>query len=181
MSNIAHLADISFPVYILGKEKPNLLDNVLFYSKLFYETKDTPERYETYIVDDKSLSVDTLAKRRLMLKDKGVLLFRLAKAIYFLGDLIKLTSSGKWIIDSNGKLFQYIKTTKAKLKFHKIQQIVAINTGGAIIVLEDSLTRYKLLYYPKQEFTYAGILHFGLSTILYGLYDQKYKESWRKV
>ncbi len=172
------LNKLSFPVFKLGKNKPINIDGVLGYETIY--SKNDIEIYEFKVVDDTTINGDNLAKRRIQSKKE---LFKLNKAIFFLGDLIKLAGKNVWFIDSLGKLFEYKKNTVAKLKYYKVEQLIAIPTGGAIVAVVGLPTRYKILYYPtdKSLVQFAGILHFNMSTVFYGLYDKKYDESWRKV
>lgn len=175
-----NLQEISYPVFKLRDEKPSEYNNVIFYSYVNIDEEGN-ESYAVRIVDDRNLDNPKLSMRRLLLKHRGEKLFRLSKAVFFLGDLIKLAKKGQWFIDSTGKIFEYTKTTYCKLSYHKITKVIRTDTGGAIIEVEGIATRFKSLFYPEQDKLYAGILHFGMSLILYGYYDKKYKDSRRMV
>lgn len=178
--NSISLKDLAYPVFKLGLNKPETIDGVVFYLYQYVsDEQETTQRLK--IVDDLNIEKDSLALRRLKLKADNVDLFKISKAIYFLGDLIKLATPHTWFIDSNGKIFKYIKTTKAELHFHKITEVIPIKTGGAIIEVENLNTRFKALYTPETANKYAGILHYGKSLILYGFYDQAYSKTWRKI
>lgn len=179
--NVTSLQTISFPVFKLSTERPSVDNGRTSYIRLYHATEEREEYCIDRIVDDITLKGASLSKRRLQAKEAGLELYKLSSAIFFLGDLIKLSTKGMWFIDSNGKLFQYKKHTKAKLKYHPIAQILPLVAGGAIVEVKDIATRYKLLYFPQNYPTYAGILHWGMSTVLYGLYHEKYDESWRMV
>lgn len=180
LTNVTSLSEIAFPVFKLGLNKPESIDGVVCY--LYQYTSDDGDSIDKLkIVDDLNIDKPTLALRRLQLKIKEVDLFKITKAIYFLGDLIKISTPHTWFIDSKGKLFKYVKTTKVQLKFHKIQQIIPIKGGGVIVELENINTRFKALYTPESANRYAGILHNGMSLILYGFYSQAYSTTWRKI
>ena len=142
---------------------------------------DTVTSSKYKIVDDINLTGETLAKRRLQLMVQEVPLAKLSNAVYFLGDFIKLADPKLWFIDSNGKVFNYKRSTKARLKFYRISQLIPIKTGGVIVEVEGLSQRFKALYPPTEDKLFVGILHFGLALILYGFYDQKHDESWRLV
>jgi len=178
--NSISLKEIAYPVFKLGLHKPQNIDGVLCYLYQ-YQSEDNEFLDKLKIVDDLNIKKDTLALRRLKLKVDEVDLFKISKAIYFLGDLIKISTPNTWFIDSAGKLFKYIKTTKAELHFHKITEIIPIKTGGVIIEVENLNTRFKALYTPETANRVAGILHYGKSLILYGFYDQVYSKTWRKI
>ncbi len=174
------LADIRYPIFKLGLIKPEQQDGVVFY----YHTKDLDDDVTTVtlaIIDDRTLAGDSLSLRRLELLKNGAPLYRVHNAIYFLGDLIKLATPTTWFIDSNGKVFNYLKTNRAILKVHQINKILPIKTGGAIIEVKGLLSRFKCLYLPEEGANYAGILYVGLSRILYGIYAEHCKDSWRRV
>ena len=179
------LNEIAFPVFKLGNAKPILQDGVLFY--LQEGTKQTEEGLEQdfriKVVDDTNLPGDSLAKRRLVIRANGDIPYKLNRAIFFLGDFIKISLPSMWFIDSVGKVFQYTKSTRAKLTYRRVTKVIHINTGGAIIEVEGMHTRMKSLFMPtlNRETLHAGILLLGMSPILYGYYDQKYPDSWRLV
>ena len=133
------------------------------------------------VVDDHNLPGETLAQRRLQLTVDGVPLAKLSNAVYFLGDLIKIADPKLWFIDSRGKIFNYKRATRAKLKFYKISRLHAIKTGGVVVEVEGLSQRFKALYRPTEDKQYVGILHFGVALIFYGFYDQMYDETWRLV
>jgi hypothetical protein len=164
-----NLADISFPVYMLGYEKPEESEGVLFYFR--------SEKLK--IVDDKNIPFDTLADRRLEIKRNGGSLYNIHTAIFFLGDFIKISKPTIWFIDSNGKLFNHKKSISMTLIFRKIEQVLSTNSGFIIEVYGIN-TRFKCLYAPKDK-KYAGLLKNGSSYILYGFYDELYKETRRMV
>lgn len=134
------------------------------------------------IIDDKNLPQETLSLRRLQLSlEEGVSLFKVHNAIYFLGDLIKIATPSTWFIDSMGKVFNYTKTSRAKLKIYLIQQVIPIKGGGVVIEAKSIMTRFKALYPPGVGQDYVGILHWGKSLILYGFYEEQHDDSWRMV
>ena len=173
--------EIVYPVYLLGNKKPETSEGVTYYlTSLESENGDI---HKLKIVDDKTLPQETLALRRLALKANKVNLHKISATIFFLGDLIKLSNTNTWFIDSVGKVFNYVKTSRAKLDFYKIIQILNIASGGTVVEVEGMSTRFKTLYAPNFNETakYAGILTFNKSPILYGLYDQKYDSTWRLI
>jgi len=86
-----------------------------------------------------------------------------------------------WFIDSVGRVFQYKKTTRAKLRFYKVKTVLPVNGIGAVIEVEGLPQRFKVLYRPVDNHAWAGVLEFSGIKFLYGLYDQYYKETWRLV
>lgn len=169
------LADIQFPVYLVGKEKPQEHEGILFYHRCDKEGNDIK-----LILDNRNWHHETLAHRRLKIMMDGTSkLSKLTHAIFFIGDLIKLSTPKTWFIDSLGKLFIYTKSGSAKLIIRKIEQVIQA-TGSTIIVVEGIQTRFKCLYAPKFE-KFAGLLKIGHMYILYGLYEEEPKETRRAV
>jgi hypothetical protein len=151
----------------------------LMYSHVRDEDNKESEVYR--IIDDKNLPGATLALRRLNLAANGIKLKKLGRATFFLADFIKLARKTTWFIDSAGNVFQYKKDLNVKLTFKKIKQIIPISSGGAIVEVEGIPTRFKTLYMPDVENTYAGLLQHGMGYILYGTYTEKYKDTRRMI
>lgn len=173
-------SDIAFPVYKIGKTDPNHDNGVSFYL-MGKDTAYSDVEYKVLVIDDKNRPEPTLAMRRLMLRNDGIKLYNISKAIFFLGDLVKLAVSKTWFIDKNGKFFQYKKSCKVPLVYKRITKVMPILTGGAIIEAEGMSQRFKVLFAPTREMRYAGLLIMGKTVILYGLYDQEYKSTTRKI
>jgi hypothetical protein len=178
-----NLNEITYPVFKLGVEEPQRQDGVLFF--LAEGTKETEEGLETEwrirIVDDTNLPGDTLARRRLLIRNNGGTPFKLNRAIFFLGDLIKMAVPKLWFIDSMGKCFRYTKNTRARLTYRKVTKVIHVIGGGAIIEVEGIPSRMKSLFMPTLDNLHAGVLLMGVSPILYGFYDKKHEDSWRMV
>lgn len=178
------LSEISYPVYLLSHTNPpNTIDNVVFYTSERH-TEDEEGGIVTdtklRVVDDKSLPGASLATRRLQLKAMGVPLYPLRKGIFFLGDLIKLASPKTMFIDSTGKVFNYTKNTRAKLVCMPITKLYPLPAGGSIVEVKG-VHRFKTLHSVDESKKYAGVLGFGGSLVLYGLYEEEFKNTWRLV
>lgn len=175
-----NLDSIKFPLYYLGNRKPEVKEGVIFY---FYgvEHYDGEESYQIQIVDDKNIGGNSLAVRRLKLQEQKTPLFKLTKAIFFLGDLVKLTSGVTWYIDSEGQLFEYKKTRRVPLVFKPISCVLPNKTGGAIVEVAQVNSRFKTLLAPTGLEKWAGLLQVGHSYILYGLYENKLEDTYRMI
>lgn len=173
------LNSIAYPVFRVGLNKPQTDNGVIFY---YYEREVEGETQCLFrLIDDITLPQKTLALRRLYLMKQDVKLARISQALFFLGDLIKIATPKTWFIDSMGKLFNYEKNTRAKLRFYEIAKNIPITTGGSIIEAKGVATRFKSLYSPGPHQKYVGILNFGQSMILYGFYEEKLADTWRLV
>ena len=178
--NSVGLANISFPVYRLGLIEPMHEAGISFYF-LAKDINYSDAEYQIQVVDDKTRPEPTLAMRRLHLKDAGVTLFALRRAIFFIGDLVKLAKANLWFIDANGLIFQYEKTRKVPLVYKKVKKIIPMPAGGAIIEVEGLAERFKTLFVPSMDQKYAGLLLLDKAHILYGLYDAEYKNTQRAI
>lgn len=173
---MAGLSDIQFPVYLIGKEKPQELDGVLFFHRSDGNGNDT-----ILIVDDKTWHHETLAQRRLkIMMNPDNTLFKITHTIFFIADLVKLSTPSTWFIDSLGKLFIYRKSKSVDLVFRPIEKVIKILTGGAILQVEGIETRFKCLYAPKEE-KFVGLLKVSKGYILYGLYMEKPDDTRRMI
>lgn len=173
-------ANIAFPVFRVGVTEPQHDSGISF----FLVGKDTTEstaEYNLLIIDDKNCEGADLATRRLKLKTQGVALYALNKAIFFIGDLIKLAKSATWFIDSKGQFFQYKKSRRVPLVFRRITRVTRMPSGGALIEVEGFSHRFKTLFAPTAEQTHAGILLLDKTVILYGLYDAAYDDTIRAI
>ena len=166
-------------MFRLGEHKPTQEDNLIYYSKEYVDKESLASKVGLRIVDDKSLPGATLGLRRLVVVDAK--LFPIRQAIYFLGDLIKIAKQTTWFIDNTGKIFQYKKTSRAKLAAHKITKVLPLDGMGAIIEVQGLPQRFKCMFAPKPEQYYAGILRWGLGYILYGFYNETFKSTYRLV
>lgn len=174
------LDSIRFPVYFLGERKPEQENGVTFY---FYGKHhvDRDTEYQIQVIDDKNIPGESLGVRRMKLANAKQPLYKLKRAIFFLGDLIKLTKGGTWYIDSNGQTFEYRKTARCQLIFRPISSILPIKTGGSIVEVAQVNSRFKTLLAPTGREKWAGLLRVGNGYILYGLYEDRLEDTYRMV
>lgn len=175
------LNQVCFPVYRLTQKQPEADGDVLYY-KNTYISEDTNEMNTVVsLIDDRSIQEDSLSRRRLKLRALGVPLYPIRKAIFFLGDFIKMAKSGYYFIDSRGSVFTYKKQIRCPLRFRKITKVIPSKTTGSILEVEGVPNRLKTLFIIKDTMKYAGILYISGDPILYGVYDKKYRDTWRMV
>lgn len=175
-----NLSEITYPVYLLGKQEP-IQDGGLSYYLYVQVVRDGADIDVIKIVDDKSVDQPTLGRRRLALKAQGKTLQKLRYAVYFLADLVKLSKGQTWFIDSVGKIFSYKKSTRAPLVFKKIKQVLRNDAGSVIVEVEGVSTRFKIIYAPKPTEKWAGLLKVGLGWVLYGLYENQHKDTYKMI
>lgn len=174
------LSGIEFPVFKLGNKAPMGKDGVSYY--LYGKDVNTKDEFlNAKVIDDKNIDRPSLAGRRLQAKANGADLHKIGLAIFFIGDLVKIADAKTWFIDNTGMVFNYRKSTRAKLIFREIEQIIPIRTGGGIICVKGVPARFKTLHLPGPEMKYAGLLVVKTSYILYGLFDQQYDTTFRLI
>ena len=154
---------------------------MLFYSNSYLVVDENRVETNIKIVDDTNLPGKTLAMRRLQLKNREVPLYPIRVAIYFLGDFIRLSKKGYWFIDSNGKIFTYQKSQRAKLKTVKITKYIPSKTTGTILELQGYAERFKTLFKVPTTNRYAQILIYKGLTILYGTSEEYVPDTWRLI
>jgi hypothetical protein len=175
------LTEISFPVFQLTNRQPLETDGVVYYITESFNKDNAVHTQNIRFIDDKTLPFETLSLRRLHIAKAKGSLYPIRRAIYFLGDFIKLAKKHLWFIDSKGQYFQYQKTTRAKLQFYKIENIFPIATGGAVVQVQGLPQRFKVLFKPDSTIKWAGIIEFKKLKILYGLYADNQPTSWRMI
>lgn len=174
---LTQLETINWPVYKLGENKPQVKEGLVFYSSEILDDQDNLTTVYK-LVDDKNINKTTIGLRRLQLPtDK---LFKISTAIYMLQDLIKLAKSTSWFIDTAGTVFQYKKSTRAKLKTHTIKQVLPVNGIGCVLEINGLSERFKSISIPNNQ-PYAVMLYYSGKVLLYGLSSTKIDNSWRLV
>lgn len=184
LHTISNWDSISFPVYRVPTGHNIQKDGTVLYSyREFMEDESKTIVPIIRILDDTSIPGDTLGKRRMqLLQMKGVKLLKLPRAIYFFSDLIKLCTGSTSFIDSNGMVFTYTKSRSVPLIFKKItRKFPILNSIGTIIEIEGLPSRFKTAYCLKSSEWVAGLLKIDSSYILYGIYDELYDNTRRKV
>lgn len=177
-----NIKQIVWPVYRLGEHKPHTESGVIFYSKQYLDKHSEEIKTSIRVVDDKNIDKPTLGLRRLQIRvNEQVTLFKLKGAIYFLADVIKLAKRTTWFVDSNGLLFQHRKITRAKLVCRKIKQVLPAQGLGCVIEVVGVSHRFKSIRRPNNGEAYAGLLQWGLSYILYGLYLDPFPDTYRLI
>ena len=176
-----NLMEIVWPVFRVSEHKPLVSDGVIYYKSEYSDKGDDSVINNVRIVDNKNIPKDTLGKRRLELLAHDVPLQFIGRAVYFLGDLVKLAKPTTWFIDNSGALFQHKKTNTALLKCYRISKTMPTNGLGTVIEVEGLPNRFKTVFKPRADQYYAGILCMGASRIFYGYYSDPFKDTWRKV
>lgn len=175
------LGRVSFPVFRLTSRPPLVQEGVAYYSNSYIDIDTNEISTHIKLLDDKNVRATTLASRRLWMKEQGAPLYPLRRAVFFMGDFIKVARSDYWFIDSNGFIFKYKKTIKVPLRFRRIKRVIAGRTTGSILEVEGIPERFKTMFIVRSSMKYAAILEYKGINILYGVYDQRYKDTWRRI
>ncbi len=166
------LQDINFPIFPLRA-----------YNKLYYEDNILyiETYYNNYIIDNKNLTGDTLAKRRLRLPAKNR--YPLNLALFTIAQLVK--SKTKVFLDNYGNLIEYKRTKMVKICYKKIIRYKESDKGEVAIWMSNiPYPIYVSKYYMEQfryKDLYAGILNYGGGYILFELSQEKKKDIRRKI
>lgn len=175
-----NLAEINFPVFRLSS-KPEQHEGLLFYYTETFNRDTAQLSRKVRILDDANIPHDSLSRRRLVLEEDQVALYPLRKGIFGLGDLIRLSKSNTWWIDSSGKIFQYKKTKYVPLKCKKIKQVIPSRNIGSILEVEGIGQRFATMFRIPDDHKYALLLKIGASYIFYGTSDIEIKGAVRKI
>lgn len=174
------MKDLVWPVFRLGEKKPTVEDGVVFYQAEYADIDTAETRHNIRVVDDRNINKATLGLRRLVIGNTQSL-FPIGSAVYFLVDLIKLAKSTTWFIDSHGRVFQHKKIKRAKLRTHKINQVLPASGIGCVLEVDGLVFRFKSMKAPESWEQYAGILYVDGGHMLYGYYEHPIKDTWRLV
>jgi len=151
------LDDIKFPVYVIGTEDVETIDNVVF--------------AEGRVVDDKNMSGKTIGKRRLETDLPNLYPLR-----YMIKSKVGLVKHRGYIyIDSNGTLFSYKKEKYFLLKYHKIRR-VDMKDVASLLWLEGINFPIEIERPPAEEYIWAGII--WKNKIPWFFYE--YSTEWKK-
>lgn len=176
-----NLEKIVWPVFRLSEKEPQRENGVIYYATEYTNLDSNESSIVLRIVDDTNIDKPTLSRRRLAMLVEGVELFSIRQAVYFLGDLLKQAKSTTWFIDSDGNLFQYKKTKRARVTSHRIVKILPTEGLGAIVEVEGIAQRFKTTFKPAADVQYALVLRNGLGYIFYGLYSDRPQATWRMI
>jgi hypothetical protein len=182
MSTI-QLKNIVWPVFKLANKKPHEDNGAVFYYTEYLEDQDSSfvSSLNIRYIDNKNLPGKTLGLRRLELKKDNATLYPIKTAVYFLADLIKLATYKAWFIDSAGTVFQYKKSTRAKLRSYKLKQVLPAQGLGCVLEVEGVAARFKSMQRPEPDEQYVALLNFSGSYLLYGYSTKPIKDTWRFV
>lgn len=155
------LEDIIFPVYVLHSDEVEIKDGLLY--------------CDTQIVDDKNMKGKSLGIRRLQSPHKSLYPLR-----YMIKDFRSLNKhGGKFFIDTRGKFFRYIKTTKMDIKYKKVSKVEKKDII-TLIWVED-------IPFPFEEVrpnnsAYVGVAYINKRpSFIYEFSSEKKKDTWRKI
>ena len=155
--------DINFPVYPVHTDNVEFIDGILW--------------IDNQVLDDKNMSGDTLGKRRLQSPMKSLYPLK-----YMLEDEVEMIKhQGKYYIDNKGYFIEKHKTTTVPLKYHKILRVEKKNIVS-MLWIKDCPFPFPLKRPLPENASWAGVLYKqGIPWLLYGLAEEKQKDTWRKI
>jgi len=154
---------ITFPIFVLHSDEIIFVDGILWIGN--------------QVLDDTNMKGETLGLRRLQTP---------MPSIYPLKSMIKsirslLDHQGKYYIDTTGRFFRKIKTTKAELKYHKILRVLKKDTASVLWV-KDCPYPFTMDRPLDPSQSWAGLLYRNkMPWLLYDTASTKQKNSWRKI
>jgi hypothetical protein len=162
---IVDIKSIKFPVYKLENLDVTIVDGIVFTD-------------QGKVLDDRNMPGTTIGIRRLQSQRQDLKMLKMLAN----DEKSLLNSRGSpCLIDSEGNIFQYVKTRNEKLKYYLIEKVDKQGTFS-LIKLQGIKTPFKVPRPPYPEFTWARVLHYkSLPWIIYD-YDQfKGKDSIKRV
>ena len=130
------------------------------------------------ILDNKNLTGDTLAARRLRIKEDK---YNLSDAIFTFSQLLKYYKPGAKYIDHLGYIFTYRKTKKANLIYREILHVDYIIGRGLLLTVEGVSMPIAIPASSNIE-GYVGLLEYNGGYLLYDMPSKvKKKDTWRKI
>ena len=154
---------IKFPIFVLHTDDIMSVDGILW--------------IENQVLDDTNMKGETLGMRRLQSP---------MPSIYPLKYMIKdirayLDHQGKFYIDTRGRWFRKIKTTKAELKYLKILRVEQKEVVSVLWV-KDCPYPFTLDRPIAESETWVGLLYRnGMPWLVYDTATKKKKNTWRKI
>ena len=154
---------ITFPIFTLHTDEILFVDGILW--------------IENQVLDDTNMKGETLGIRRLQSPMTSIYPLK-----YMLKDIrAYLDHQGKYYIDTTGRFFRKIKTTKVKLKYHKILRVEKKDIASVLWV-KDCPFPFTMDRPLAGSEAWAGLLYRkGLPWLLYDTSSKKMKDSWRKI
>ena len=154
---------ITFPIFTLHTDEILFVDGILW--------------IENQVLDDTNMKGETLGIRRLQSPMTSIYPLK-----YMLKDIrAYLDHQGKYYIDTKGRFFRKIKTTKVKLRYHKILRVEKKEIASVLWV-KDCPFPFTIDRPLAGTEEWAGLLYrSGLPWLLYDTASKKLKDSWRKI
>ena len=155
--------NIEFPVFVVHTNNIELIDGILW--------------VDNQVLDDRNMKGKTLGMRRIQSPMKS--LYPLKYMIEDEAEMIK--HQGKYYIDNLGSFVEKHKTTKVKLKYHKILRVEK-KTIVSMLWIKNCPFPFPLKRPLPENAYWAGVLYRqGYPWILYDLSEVEKKDTWRKV
>lgn len=161
--NYKNLNNIEYPVFLLDSDNWSFQDGLLFLDGVVLDDKNMPG--ETLGIRRLQTSFPIVPLRKCVMDDLGILKNKSLQAY----------------IDSRGRIFEYEKTTTAKLKWSKIRKIEKRETFTRVWLSNINFS-FDVPRPPPENCTWAGVLYVcGFPWKLYNYSETKEKDTHRKI
>lgn len=173
-----HISDIRWPIYAISKDHTVYEDMNVTYIE---------HGGEESILDNKNLAGDTIGKRRLRIAREK--LYHLKRTLFMFSELIEYTRprtiDDRKFVDTNGIVFNYIKSNTRKLIWRKIKSVehfksyVLLKVQGLTDTFELPVNYWKR--FKDEETVYLGLLNLEKYYVIYDIDIELRKDTWRKI
>jgi len=171
------LSKVVWPVYQLSK-----YIEIKEYNNMLLGRNSAEDDFK--LIDDKSRDSPSLGLRRIKYESspsiEGYKLYKLSIPIYKYSSLILLTYKSTKFIDFSGKIFNYVKSMRVPLKYHRITKYTQVDHGYLVHIYGIPCPFY-INYEPPLEVKYAGLLYIGRGYVLYSLEESKLADTRRLI
>ena len=155
--------DLVYPLYVIHSDNVELIDGILW--------------LDDQVLDDKNMFGDTLGMRRLQSPMDSM--YKLKYQIEDIRGLMK--HRGKTFIDTEGRVFNYEKTEKVEIKYHKIRRKEKKDIA-TVVWLSGCPFPFSEKSPPADGLTWAGVMYKnGIPWHIYDYAEEQKKATWRKI
>ena len=155
--------ELQFPIYVIHSDYVDFIDGIIW--------------LDDQVLDDKNMKGDTLGLRRLQSPMKSIYPLK-----YMIKDYVGMMKHrGTTFIDSSGRVFNYEKTEKVDIKYHKIVKREK-KTVATVLWMKDCPFPFDEESPPSEEMTWAGVIYRqGIPWKIYEYASERKKNTWRKI
>lgn len=167
------ITDICFPIFPIRG-----------YKKIYEESNmlKVDTYVKSWVIDNRNLQGNFTSRRLKMNQETK---YPLTLAIFNISQLIKYKSNTNKYIDFYGKLINYKKSRRVKLKYYLVQKIKKGKSKVAIFVEDIPNPIYITPVQWDENYNFdklwLGLLSYNGGFIFYSWSDEHRGETWRKI